>query len=353
MRLFVHALVVLGWLLSTPHAWACAAVGHAGAYVRLSREQTLIVWDEDAGVEHFVRRPVFEGFEGFEGDPRDFGFLVPTPAVPAIGKVSDAVWAELEGLVPYAEPVAAQGRRNGPAAAAALPVQVEQRVRIDDYELVTLRASDAGALVDWLKKNEFASRPSLALWADKYVRRGWVLNAMRYAPSGARAGKVETPTVRLSFEIAAPFYPYTESPPDPSVEEQYLARTGVPMADRRLDLWVVSPRPLEMRGRGNGNGPSLVGAAIGVPGAALTLALGDHASNPSRRTWTVTRYVEQTSRRTAFEDLSWSPPGAVEKSDSSSEGRSRRIGLAIAALAVLLALGVAILTDRSSPAERK
>jgi hypothetical protein len=347
MRLFVPALAVLGWLSSMPDARACAAVGHAGAYVRLAREEALIVWDEHAGVEHFVRRPVFEG------DPRDFGFLVPTPDVPAVGKVSDAVWAELEGLVPYAEPVVATGARNAPVAAAALPVQVEQRVRIDDYELVTLRASDAGALVDWLKKNEFASRPSLVLWADKYVRRGWVLNAMRYAPSGAPAGKIETPTVRLSFAIDAPFYPYTESPPDPSVEEQYLARTRAPMADRRLDLWVVSPASLEMRGHGHGDGPSRVGAASGVPGAALALALGDGAPNESRRTWTVARYVEQTSRRTAFEDLSWSPPGAVEGGDSSPDGRSRRIALAIAALAVLLALGATIVTDRSLPAERK
>jgi hypothetical protein len=348
MRLAAAALVLLAWSQSASDASACAAVGHAGAYVRLAKERTLVVWDADLGVEHFVRTPVFDG------DPSDFGFLVPTPVVPAVGKVNAAVFDALERRLPYAPDGSGAARATtGPVAAAPAPVTVEQRVQIDDFELVTLRAGggDTGALVEWLKKHDFASRPSLAMWAEKYVRKGWVLNAMRYAPQiAAPAGRVETPTVRLSFAIAAPFYPYTESPPDPATEETYLERTRAPLAPRRLDLWIVAPSRLEMHGKG----PAVVAAADRVAGPELATILGDTKDwklDPTSRSWTMVRYFEQSSTRTAFEDLTWAPPssGADGSGDAPPADRSRRFAMAIAAVAIALALGVAFLTDRSSP----
>ena len=51
----------------------CAAAPHPDERVDVAYEEALIVWDDAAKTEHFVRRATFEG------TAYDFGFLVPTP----------------------------------------------------------------------------------------------------------------------------------------------------------------------------------------------------------------------------------------------------------------------------------
>jgi hypothetical protein len=337
---FAFALVCA---LHEPVASACVAVSAPGSYVRLEAEKTLIVWDERAGVEHFVRKPVFEG------DPRSFGFLVPTPEKPEVGKESDDVFARLEELVPIPAPATHDAHVPRAAVAAAAAVEVEQRVQIDDFELVTLRASDAGALVDWLGKNGFADRPEIAAWAQKYVARAWVFNAMRYAPKNPDARtQVATPTVRLSFAIATPFYPYTEAPPSPVEEQAFVARTHTPLAPRPLDLWVVARDEVEARAGGAAAGPQKVArASVSPEGLARALGpTGGWRFDPkSQGAWTVTRFHESVVRRTAFDDLVFAGAASTEDEEG---GAPNRALLVVVSAAALLGIAIALATDRSS-----
>jgi hypothetical protein len=318
-------------------ARACVAVSAPGSYVRLEAEKTLIVWDARARVEHFVRKPVFEG------DPKAFGFIVPTPVKPEVAKESDELFERLDALVPMPD-AHAKGTPRAAVAVAQAAVEVEQRVRIDDFELVTLRAADAGALVEWLGKNGFANRPEIGVWAQKYVARAWVFNAMRYA--GAQGKKAQTPTVRLSFAIERPFYPYTEAPPAPAEEQAFVARSRAPLAPRPLDLWVVAEDEVDARP----GGPPKVAHAAASP-EALAQALGATAAwgfDPrARASWTVTRFHESVVKRTAFDDLVFEPIGGAED----HAPRRPPIALIVAALAAALGIAIALATDRS-PRER-
>jgi Uncharacterized protein conserved in bacteria (DUF2330) len=334
-----------------PAASACGAVAAAGSYVRLAAEKTVIVWDAAKKTEHFLRKPVFEG------DPKDFGFLVPTPVVPEVAKIDARVFAEMELLVPAPVPPPTAGAGAGAGArGGGGAVVVEQTVRLGEFELVTLRAGDARALLDWLGAHGFASRPSLEMWAARYVARGWVLNAMRYAPEegAARARTLEAPAVRLSFAIEAPFYPYTEAPPDAREEQAFVSRTKSPLPSRPLDLWVVAAGEVEARegqmvvGTDEAPGPRRIGAES-VPAWRLEAALasGVKFDVRARDAWTITRFREDTVRRTAWDDLTFEAPRG-EGGDEPGPDGSRSLPLAIAAAAVALALAFA-LTDRSRP----
>ena len=346
---FACGVGLLGGL--PPRAAACGAVAPSGSYVRLAAEKTIVIWDAAKKTEHFLRRPVFEG------DPKDFGFLVPTPVVPEVAKVDAHVFAEMAALVP-APATATAGMVGGGAGGGGGAVVVAQTVRLGDFELVTLRAGDARALVDWLGAHGYASRPSLEMWARRYVVRGWVLNAMRYAPEGgaARARTIEAPAVRLSFATETPFYPYTEAPPDPREEQAFLARNKGAPKTRPLDLWVISAGEVEARegqiavGTDESPGPVRV-AVASVPSWRLEAALASSSwfGVRARDTWTVTRFREDALQRTAWDDLTFDAPRG-EADDEQPPDRSRALPLVLVAGAVLLALWLAF-TDRSRPEE--
>jgi hypothetical protein len=69
---------------------ACAPAPHAGDEIAIVEESAVIVWDAAAQTEHFIRRATFHD------KGRDFGFLVPTPGVPALAEVGDEIFDKLE-----------------------------------------------------------------------------------------------------------------------------------------------------------------------------------------------------------------------------------------------------------------
>lgn len=294
---------LIACMMHTSPAEACGAAYPAGSYVRLAGERTVIVWDAKNKTEHFIRKPLFEG------DSKDFGFFVPTPSVPSIAKEKDELLSRVAALVPeMPKGGRGEGLAPGSAAAAAPAVDVLQQIRIDDFEIVTLKATDGDALGDWLGKHKFVDRPGLRAWAQRYIAKGWVLNAMRYAPAGAANRQVETPTLRISFPIEAPFYPYTEAPPEPADEVAFRAKYKVgAQATRPLDVWMIAAGGMEAsQGENRPAGPIVEGVSH-VSGNTLVEALGSTASwgfDPhTRDTWSVTHLSENTLERVAFNDI--------------------------------------------------
>ena len=319
------ALTFAGTFVCMTHtlpAEACGAAYPAGSYVRLAGERTVIVWDAKNKTEHFIRKPIFEG------DSKDFGFFVPTPTVPKIAKEKDELLDHVEALVP-ANP---KGGRGGSGAmlgaVAAAPVEVLQKIRIDDFEIVTLKATDGDALGDWLGKHKFVDRPGLRAWAQRYLVKGWLLNAMRYAPSGVANRKVETPTLRISFAIDAPFYPYTEAPPEPADETSFRAKYKVgAQATRPLDVWIVAGSKMEASQGANRPAGPMVEAASVVSDDTLADALGDTKSwgfDPhGLEAWAVTHLSENTLERVAFNDIVFREPDSRGDAPSPFAGGHR------------------------------
>ena len=81
---------VLAVLLCPGDASACAPAPRAGERVDVVEESAVIVWDPATKTEHFIRRATFGG------EARDFGFLVPTPAVPVLAEVGNDVFDRMQ-----------------------------------------------------------------------------------------------------------------------------------------------------------------------------------------------------------------------------------------------------------------
>lgn len=378
-------------ILQPIDADACGAAYPAGSFVQLSREQTLIVWDAKTKTEHFVRKPTFDG------DPRSFGFFVPTPTVPVIKKEDDAIFERVRELLEPKRP-GDDGAQGAPAAAAGGGrghVEVLQTVTIDGFQVVTLRATDENALGEWLGKNQFVDKPALRAWAKRYTDKSWLITAMRYEggaqDKGPSRNKLETPTLRLSFTVDAPFYPYTEVAADLADQQAFLKRYGgnaCPPDDplcydqpqyappRPLDVWVVAQTPVQSLMGQAGGGPPVMDAAL-VTGGDLAKALGntkDWGFDPKgEKTWVVSHLSESVTVRNAADDLTFGPydlpkprlggelapppppslltPWSAPQPPSVSHGLSRRAklrraGAGLLALLILAAVGFGLLSQR-------
>lgn len=199
----------------------------------LGYEQTLLVHDPATEKEHFIREVTFDNAS------TSFGFVVPTPTRPEVAKVEKSPFDKLRTTFPFAvEPMATggggpPGARAASAGGGAPPVQVLEVKQIGSFTAFVLKAEDAGALQDWLRKNKLTSTKEADRWLAHYVTQKFFWVAMRY--DGAKKGappKLTSETVRISFSTPAPYYPYYE--PDPAPGQDPLPR-------RLMDLWVISP----------------------------------------------------------------------------------------------------------------
>lgn len=203
----------------------------------LALEQTLIVWDRGSRIEDFVREARFAR----TGEP--FGFVVPVPSRPEVAKV-DSPFAVLRKEYPH-DPPPSQSRSSGSGkaggaggkiAAPPPPVEVLAVERIGSFEVTTLRASDAGALDEWLAKNGFELTDPAKPWLAHYVTLRFYFVAFRYAgaPPGSSDG-MTSETVRIRFETGAPYYPY--------LEPEIMKGAPIPR-ERRLAVWLVTEEPM-------------------------------------------------------------------------------------------------------------
>ncbi len=302
-------------ILHAPPAPACGVAYPQGSFAKFQTERSLIVWDAAKKTEHFIRALTLKG------DPESFGVFVPTPSLPKIAKADEAILDRVAELVAPPPPPMPKstGVGGAPAQAAAIPppVRVLQRTQLGDFEAVTLKATDANALGDWLAQNKFIDKPALRTWEKTYLDKKWLITAVRCTAKGTGDRSLEVPTMRMSFTIDAPFFPYVEVPADAADESAYrvkyqgaqgIGRGGYNYATRQFDVFVIAAT--QMQGLlGDVTGGPPVADAVRVSSDAVAQALGDTKSwgfDPkSQPRWTVTKLSENTWQRTADKDLTF------------------------------------------------
>jgi len=172
--------------------------------VAIADESAIIIWDEANKTEHFIRR------SNYKTTARDFGFLVPTPTQPELAEAKDQAFKMLERLTaPVILPPPPGGPRF-PGAPAGGKVEVLEIKRVAGFIAAVLKATDADALNDWLKKNDYQSRPELTTWLEPYIKSGWIITAFKIASDEPKSSSIATAAVRMSFKTERPFYPYRE-----------------------------------------------------------------------------------------------------------------------------------------------
>jgi hypothetical protein len=182
-----------------------------GASVAIASESAIIIWDEKAKRQHFIRRAAFDTKVPY------FGFLVPTPTRPTLKEAADKLFQDMEN---WTKPevitrVIPRHRNTGGRAMpmnAALPeaVTVLDAQRVAGYDAVVLKATDAKALEEWLQKHGYATRPELTKWLEPYIKDGWIITAFQIPKPDPERNDVSTQAVLMSFDTERPFFPYSE-----------------------------------------------------------------------------------------------------------------------------------------------
>jgi hypothetical protein len=240
VRLILLAAALLGLAgLSPPEVAGCATARGKGEHVGIASETALIVWDEKAKTQHFIRRASFRTKVPY------FGFLVPTPTKPQLAEVPDEVFVSLEEWTKpeeqtktrYEEPLffGCAGAKLSTADKAA-GVEVLARQRVAGLDAVVLKATDGKKLREWLDEHGYDARPQLTDWVEPYIKQGWIITAFQIAKTQREEDRLSTKAVRMSFQADRPFFPYRE-PSDAKEDNQHRTRL--------LRVFVISGQRME------------------------------------------------------------------------------------------------------------
>ena len=197
----VMFMVALSMMMAMPNfgmADPCGMVppiyiGEGSPIARTGLQRTYVFFDD--GIESFVIRP------GFKGKVDNFGMLIPFPTPPAIRKVPDNVFQQIENAVDPPEVVvdlrirrrfgrggggfggggmgggAGGMMANGVIRENQLVVLNEEAVGM--YEVAVLAAGSARVLKKWMDENKFVYPEGMDEVTNDYVKAGWCFVAVK------------------------------------------------------------------------------------------------------------------------------------------------------------------------------
>jgi hypothetical protein len=201
---------------------ACCPAPRLGSWAVNADQTVIMIWDPAAKRQHFIRKA------SFQTDDKDFGFLIPSPALPELAEAGNDAFGKLHQIT--APRIVHQPRNQGGGgcgcsqdvkfAAGDAPTKAEVRVLeeklVAGFNAKVLEADNTEVLIAWLKENDYAFSPAVAEWARPYVEQGWKFTALKVAPpessaeNGAALKTVDASALRLSFDTERPLFPYRE-----------------------------------------------------------------------------------------------------------------------------------------------
>jgi len=303
------SLVAVVWLAATGNeprpVHACAPAYPKNKPVEIASETAIIIWDQDTKTQHFIRRA------SFQTEAEDFGFLVPTPTQPTLEEADDEafnVFYKLTEPKVITKPRPSGGGCIGCSKSSdkmieskAEVVKVLEEKRVAGQDAAVLEASDAKALVDWLGKHGYDSRPALVDWLAPYVKAKWKISAFKYAKETKSGKEVAARAVRMTFKAEKPFFPYSE-PKD----EAALAAESQPR--RLLRVYFIGTGRMMGTLGSKGAWPGQVAWANKVPEETrehvLKLVALKKETPPA--SWWLTEFEDHSSPRPGTDDVFFS-----------------------------------------------
>ncbi len=319
---FVGVALLAGAVAVPAPSDACAPAPPRNVVVEVASESAIIVWDAETKTQHFIRRGTFTASADGGMPVNDFGFLVPTPSVPALEEADDKAFDELAKItapktVTRPRPSGGGGCALGcgvmapKSAGEASSVEVLAAKHVAGYDAKVLKANDATALTAWLTEHGYEVRPALTKWLKPYIEKGWVVTAFKVGrdPSAGATSPIGSTAVRMSFTTDTPFFPYHEPEDMRDAKTPRLLRVFF-LAAQKMDgklsgaewpgrvVWADKPAA-ELKG---------VQPLLKIPGYA-----------PGGGTW-LTEFEDRASPRPGTSDLTFVP-----HADQSPVGRPERI----------------------------
>jgi hypothetical protein len=211
----VVALLALS--LVQPAPTACCYFAAKGKDILQPAQKAFITWDPAENMESFTVQPKFEG------NAKDFGMVIPSPAKPSLDPMPREFFTELAVLsilepmdiTKYKRPLlrASGGGPTFGAAPGARPstVKVVESGVVGSLEYKVITADRADDLYGWLKDNQYNFQGDEAT-LDFYIQKKWYFTVMKIdpmqmkkRPDGSYDGEV-TPT-RFRFVSEKLIYP--------------------------------------------------------------------------------------------------------------------------------------------------
>lgn len=120
---------------------------------------------------------------GFQGNAKDFAWVIPLPSKPEVSKVSNDLFANLEELTKiddfyYTNSVGFMGS----AEDSAKGVEIIEQTQVGYYDVTTLKASDASSLSVWLNKNGYKFPEAYQYLLNDYINSSWYFVAVKIVP---------------------------------------------------------------------------------------------------------------------------------------------------------------------------
>lgn len=232
-------LLFISVLLTQQPALACGLAFRG--YAETTAEEALVIWNPNTKVEHLIRRAQFKTAE------QTIGFLVPTPNVPELNEIDQAVFSQLHAeiqprqvvdyiLIPSLLYALVRPNYIGSRDRAMLSqpdVQVLQQKNVAGYQASVLKSQQADSVLNWLKQNNYPVRPALKAWLQPYLKKGWVMTAFQLNQQHTEQTQLNLKALDIRFVTDKPFYPYRE-PEDAQNREH----------DRSLRLYFIGPQPV-------------------------------------------------------------------------------------------------------------
>ena len=115
----------------------------------------------------------------FQGNAKDFGWVVPTPTKPEVDKSSDELFLALEELT--RKPIIYQDKGLMPTMLEG-SVEVLETKEVGIYEIKILKADDPKALSSWLNENGYNFPQEASYILEDYIKNKWYFTAVKVRP---------------------------------------------------------------------------------------------------------------------------------------------------------------------------
>lgn len=195
----------------------------------INDESAVIIWDEKHQTEHFIRQATLNT------KSPSVGFLVPTPTTPELAVADQRIFSLAEKYLPITRNLSKAlpaSTNSAEITDSSEPVIIAEQ-DVGDYHAVTLAATDAQGLGDWLKKNDYAWPTSAIEWLTPYLKLKWKITAFKLRPS--HTGEFTTNAIRMSFQTDRPFFPYSEPAEASKLGGPYRKLQVAILSDQRME----------------------------------------------------------------------------------------------------------------------
>jgi hypothetical protein len=208
--LALGALLALALWIAPAEACGCGGYIPNGGDAYVTQEQALLRWDGQT--EQIVMTL------GVLGGSKEAAVVLPVPAQASV-KLGDA--QAFNQLGELTRPVIQEQKRYvlpffmgaaaPPPVGAGAPVTVLSRQTLGPFEVSNLAATDANALVDWLKQNGYELSAGLGDALKPYVAQGWFYVAVRLRPGAGDTLKGTLDPLWVTFSASQLVYPMRAS----------------------------------------------------------------------------------------------------------------------------------------------